>query len=86
MRKVVGKRQNQTFRDGIEVARASGAEIILVYVPIKFRVYREFITIPAKDSYEQLGRVAIAPEIHGILQIRIRTLCGSDGSIAASCP
>jgi hypothetical protein len=40
------ERAQKSFRDGIEVARASGVEIILLYVPIKFRVYRQFITIP----------------------------------------
>jgi SGNH hydrolase-like domain, acetyltransferase AlgX len=41
------EKAKNSFRDGIEVSRASGVEIILLYVPIKFRVYREFITIPA---------------------------------------
>jgi hypothetical protein len=36
----------QTFRDGIQAARANGASIVLIYVPIKFRVYRDFIKIP----------------------------------------
>jgi hypothetical protein len=40
------EKTKQTFRDGIQVARANGAAIILIYVPIKFRVYRDFIKIP----------------------------------------
>ena len=40
------EKAKQNFRNGIEVARGSGAEVILIYIPIKFRVYREFITIP----------------------------------------
>ena len=43
------EKAKETFRDGIEVSRASGVEIILLYVPIKFRVYREFITIPPRS-------------------------------------
>jgi hypothetical protein len=40
------EKTKQTFRDGIQVAKANGVSIILIYVPIKFRVYRDFIKIP----------------------------------------
>ena len=40
------EKTKQTFRDGIQVAQANGASILLIYVPIKFRVYRDFIKIP----------------------------------------
>jgi hypothetical protein len=40
------EKTKQTFRDGIQVARANGASIVLIYVPIKFRVYRDFIKVP----------------------------------------
>lgn len=43
------EKAKKTFRDGIEFARASGAKIILLYVPVKYRVYREFITIPPRS-------------------------------------
>jgi hypothetical protein len=49
------EKAKNTFRDGIEVARGSGAEIILVYVPIKFRVYRELITIPPGSPLRHWG-------------------------------
>jgi hypothetical protein len=40
------EKTKETFGEGIEAARGSGAGIILVYIPIKLRVYREFIEIP----------------------------------------
>ena len=49
------EKAKKTFREGIEAARGSGAEIILVYVPIKFRVYREFITIPPRSPLRGWG-------------------------------
>lgn len=34
------------FREGIEVAHNAGVHVMLVYVPIKYRVYRDFIQVP----------------------------------------
>jgi hypothetical protein len=36
-----------TFRDGIRSVRERGIQLLLVYVPIKFRVYQPFVTLPA---------------------------------------
>jgi SGNH hydrolase-like domain, acetyltransferase AlgX len=49
------EKAKETFREGIEVARSNGAEVILVYVPIKFRVYREFIRIPPHSPLRRWG-------------------------------
>jgi hypothetical protein len=35
------------FEDGVALARSRGAEIAFVYAPIKFRVYRDVLEIPA---------------------------------------
>jgi SGNH hydrolase-like domain, acetyltransferase AlgX len=34
------------FKKGIELARAGGVHVILLYIPIKYRVYRELIEVP----------------------------------------
>jgi hypothetical protein len=49
------EKAKEAFREGIEAARSSGAEVILVYVPIKFRVYREFIRIPPHSPLRNWG-------------------------------
>ena len=80
------EKTKQTFRDGIRAARANGAAIILIYVPIKFRVYRDLIKIPPGSPLKSLGRMEIfATEFHGILQNCIRALPRSNRPLAASC-
>ena len=49
------EKAKESFREGIEAARGSGAVVILVYVPIKFRVYREFIEIPPGNPLSGWG-------------------------------
>jgi hypothetical protein len=36
----------QTLREAVSVTREHGAKLLLVHVPIKFRVYRDFIGLP----------------------------------------
>jgi SGNH hydrolase-like domain, acetyltransferase AlgX len=73
MRSAVGKRQRRPFA---KESRLLGAEVILVHVPIKFRVYREFIRIPPHSPLRTLGRVDIAAaKIHGIPQIGVCVPC-----------
>src|SRR5262249_21244649 len=40
-------RAKSAFSDGIAIARNAGVNVILIYVPTKYRVYREFIQLPA---------------------------------------
>jgi SGNH hydrolase-like domain, acetyltransferase AlgX len=49
------EKAKETFRAGIEAARGGGTDVILVYVPIKFRVYREFIEIPPDSPLRSWG-------------------------------
>jgi hypothetical protein len=49
------EKTKQTFRDGIQAARANGVSIILIYVPIKFRVYRDFIKVPRGSPLSHWG-------------------------------
>jgi len=49
------EKTKQAFREGIQTARANGASIVLIYVPIKFRVYRDFIKIPRGSPLSHWG-------------------------------
>jgi hypothetical protein len=49
------EKAKQNFREGIDAARVSGADVILIYIPIKFRVYREFIKIPPGSPMNHWG-------------------------------
>jgi SGNH hydrolase-like domain, acetyltransferase AlgX len=40
------ERPSQTLRDAVRVTRAHEVKLLLVYVPIKFRVYRDFVDPP----------------------------------------
>jgi hypothetical protein len=56
------EKTKQTFHDGIQAARADGASIILIYVPIKFRVYRDFIKIPPGSPLSHWGAWKSLPQ------------------------
>src|SRR5262249_51024452 len=56
------EKTKQTFRDGIQAARANGASIILIYVPIKFRVYPDFIKIPPASPLHHCGAWKSLPQ------------------------
>ncbi len=44
------ERAQDTFREGARFARVHDVELLLVYVPIKFRVYRDFIEFPPNSA------------------------------------
>jgi len=46
------QRAQDTFRDGVRVARAHDARLLLVYIPIKFRVYRDFVDLPPGGQFD----------------------------------
>ena len=56
------EKTKQTFRDGIQAARANGVSIILIYVPIKFRVYRDFVKIPPGSPLSHWGTWKSLPQ------------------------
>jgi hypothetical protein len=43
------EKAQETFREGIRLTRKQNIHLLLVYIPIKFRVYRDFVELP-KDS------------------------------------
>jgi hypothetical protein len=44
------ERAQHTLREAVRFARAHNANLLLVYVPIKFRVYRDFIEFPPRGE------------------------------------
>jgi hypothetical protein len=44
------ERAQQTLTEAMRVAREQGIHLLLVYVPIKFRIYRDFIEFPRHDE------------------------------------
>jgi hypothetical protein len=44
------ERAQDTLREAARFARAHDVELLLVYVPIKFRVYRDFIELPPRSE------------------------------------
>jgi hypothetical protein len=46
------ERAQQTLREAARVTRERGVRLVLVYVPVKFRVFRGFIDVPPGGELE----------------------------------
>jgi len=59
---------------GVEFARERGVSVVLVYVPIKFRVYRPFVEIPEGSSVELWSPWPLPAKFHDLCE-SIRVPC-----------
>ena len=62
----------RNFSEGIATARNAGAQVMLIYVPIKYRVYRDFVRVPPGSAMETWGVWTALPP-------KFLELCRSEG-------
>ena len=54
----------EAFKAGIKFTRDRGIDLLLVYIPTKYRVYREFIEVPEGSPMETWAAWALVEKFH----------------------
>jgi len=59
-----------TFEDGVAFARQRGIEVVFVYVPIKYRIFRDVIALPEGSPMQRW-------DVWHLLPVRFQEFCAS---------